>query len=181
MKKIMFTMLAACAICATAQASAVDWQFTTKNTSTAASGGTVYLILGTAGTYDKVADVIAAAVDSAAISASGSKLVTGAQTWDTATGAVGSTASFSYVLVDAGQTGYYVAATGLTGTYYDPSDTLTPPPAAMSKTVSTAITASSLTSFSGGSGGGGGDIPEPTSGLLLLVGAGMLALRRKQK
>lgn len=30
-------------------------------------------------------------------------------------------------------------------------------------------------------GGGSGDIPEPTSGLLLLVGAGMLALRRKQK
>ena len=28
---------------------------------------------------------------------------------------------------------------------------------------------------------GGGAIPEPTSGLLLLVGAGMLALRRKQK
>ena len=27
----------------------------------------------------------------------------------------------------------------------------------------------------------GGDIPEPTSGLLLLVGAGMLALRRKRK
>ena len=34
----------------------------------------------------------------------------------------------------------------------------------------------------GGSGGGGsGGVPEPTSGLLLLVGAGMLALRRKQK
>ena len=30
-------------------------------------------------------------------------------------------------------------------------------------------------------GPGGGAIPEPTSGLLLLVGAGMLALRRKQK
>ena len=30
-------------------------------------------------------------------------------------------------------------------------------------------------------GGSQGDIPEPTSGLLLLVGAGMLALRRKQK
>jgi hypothetical protein len=46
----------------------------------------------------------------------------------------------------------------------------------MAKTVSTAITASSMTAFSGG-----GAIPEPTSGLLLLVGAGMLALRRKQK
>ena len=30
-------------------------------------------------------------------------------------------------------------------------------------------------------GGSQGDIPEPTSGLLLLVGAGMLALRRKRK
>ena len=30
-------------------------------------------------------------------------------------------------------------------------------------------------------GGGTTDAPEPTSGLLLLVGAGMLALRRKQK
>jgi len=33
----------------------------------------------------------------------------------------------------------------------------------------------------GGGGGGSGGVPEPTSGLLLLVGAGMLALRRKQK
>ncbi|MGN0847814.1 MAG: PEP-CTERM sorting domain-containing protein [Kiritimatiellia bacterium] len=30
-------------------------------------------------------------------------------------------------------------------------------------------------------GGAGGDIPEPTSGLLLLVGGAALALRRKQK
>ena len=180
MKKIMFTLLAACAICVTAQASAVDWAFTTKSTSTAASGGTVYLILGDAGTYASVDDVIAAAVDSASVSLSSGKLVTGSQTWDTASGAVGTTASFSYVLVDAGQTGYYVAATGLTGTYYDPTDALTPKPQGMTKTVSTAITASSLTSFSGGSGGGG-DIPESTSGLLLLVGGAMLALRRKQK
>ena len=38
--------------------------------------------------------------------------------------------------------------------------------------------ADSWKSFGPGSGGG---VPEPTSGLLLLVGAGMLALRRKQK
>ena len=36
-------------------------------------------------------------------------------------------------------------------------------------------------SWTSTSGGGGGDVPEPTSGLLLLVGGAMLALRRKQK
>ena len=178
MKKIMFTLLAACAICVTAQASAVDWTFTTKSTSTGVTGGTAYLLLGDpAASYATVDDVINAAVDSAAITANGtSKLWTDSQTWDTATGTAGTTAQFSYVLVDAGQTGYYVAATGLTGTYYDPDDNLTPPPAGMAKTVSTAITADSMTSFSGGGG-----VPEPTSGLLLLVGGAMLALRRKQK
>ncbi|MGN0889819.1 MAG: PEP-CTERM sorting domain-containing protein [Kiritimatiellia bacterium] len=35
--------------------------------------------------------------------------------------------------------------------------------------------------WSGSVGGGGGDVPEPTSGLLLLIGGAMLALRRKQK
>jgi hypothetical protein len=35
-------------------------------------------------------------------------------------------------------------------------------------------------SFGPTSGGGGGDGPEPTSGLLLLVGAGILGLRRKR-
>ena len=43
-------------------------------------------------------------------------------------------------------------------------------------------TISSFNYVAAGSGGGGGEnVPEPTSGLLLLVGAGMLALRRKQK
>jgi len=178
MKKIMFTLLAACAICVTAKGSAVDWSFTTKSTSTAADGGTVYLILGAAGTYASIDDVKAAAVDSAAASLSGTKIQTGVQVWDGGTKAVGATDSFSYVLVDSGETGYYVAATGLTGTYYDPADALTPKPATMAKTVSTAITSSSMTAFSGGSGGGG--TPEPTSGILLLVGAGILGLRRKR-
>ena len=44
-----------------------------------------------------------------------------------------------------------------------------------------ATSAASAWSNVGGGGSGGGDVPEPTSGLLLLVGGAMLALRRKQK
>lgn len=40
---------------------------------------------------------------------------------------------------------------------------------------------SSTAGWGTGGGGGGGDTPEPTSGILLLVGGAMLALRRKQK
>ena len=53
------------------------------------------------------------------------------------------------------------------------------------------ITVSDMSVYDGGSYGGAhgsaidkgnwGNVPEPTSGLLLLVGAGMLALRRKRK
>ena len=41
-------------------------------------------------------------------------------------------------------------------------------------------TLGSFTYVAASSGGGGGDGPEPTSGLLLLVGAGILGLRRKR-
>ena len=37
------------------------------------------------------------------------------------------------------------------------------------------------TTYADGAGGGGDGTPEPTSGILLLVGAGILGLRRKQK
>jgi len=49
--------------------------------------------------------------------------------------------------------------------------------------VTKSVTMGSWTQITASSGGGGGDsgAPEPTSGLLLLVGAGILGLRRKQK
>ena len=43
------------------------------------------------------------------------------------------------------------------------------------------LASSAFSYVTASSGGGGENVPEPTSGLLLLVGAGMLALRRKQK
>ena len=55
-------------------------------------------------------------------------------------------------------------------------------PASLTYDMSGSASASAWTATSGGGSGSGGEtIPEPTSGLLLLVGGAMLALRRKQK
>ena len=48
----------------------------------------------------------------------------------------------------------------------------------VNKTVN--LTMGSWTQITSSGGGGGGGAPEPTSGLLLLVGAGILGLRRKR-
>ena len=54
----------------------------------------------------------------------------------------------------------------------------TPPAGAPGTFASTLATAGTTGTMSGGDAPG---VPEPTSGLLLLVGGAMLALRRKQK
>ena len=57
--------------------------------------------------------------------------------------------------------------------------TFTPPASSPGNFTSTLATAGTVGTMV--KAGGGGDVPEPTSGLLLLVGGAMLALRRKQK
>ena len=79
-------------------------------------------------------------------------------------GAFADGATFEYDTLDI---------TGYTYGGADPAPSTTPTLAAFTNSGSVVA--------KGGGGGGGGDIPEPTSGLLLLVGGAMLALRRKQK
>ena len=67
----------------------------------------------------------------------------------------------------------------MAGSVYDPNNQESSSGA--NTQLSSANIASSGNSFGGGGGGqGGGDGPEPTSGILLLVGAGILGLRRKR-
>ena len=90
----------------------------------------------------------------------------------------GTDATFYYVIVSSDGKGYW-ASPATTAEIYT---TATAP--AGSEVDGTSLLASNYTAWKtgGGSGGGGsGGVPEPTSGLLLLVGGAMLALRRKQK
>ena len=89
---------------------------------------------------------------------------------------VGSTTEFM-VVVFAGEiadgTGFKYITEDISSALYTPPQSA---PAAFTSTLATAGTVGTMVKA-----GGGGDVPEPTSGLLLLVGGAMLALRRKQK
>ena len=186
MKKIMIAF-AAVAITTFAQAAMVDWAFSSKNTIKTYSGGdganiAVYL-LNTAGTdYAKTISGLAdGTVTTANITTQGSYLGTGT------TGSSGAKlgkasgqvtvaspgVDYSMVFVyfeNVGGKDYYYLSSAATGKSYDgsaeyPSGT----------TVSWASDAYSQSNWHEATA-----VPEPTSGLLMLLGLAGLALKRKR-
>ena len=145
-----------------------------------------------------IPDASAATTDGASITA-GTKKMKGNGTWtyvmqilsgDTVVGSSSGTVAFGTtgkisttfsVDVAAGSYGYSVIITG--------GQTGLPEGSSLSTTLTGSVdiqavgdsTISSAAPSTWKVTASGGDVPEPTSGLLLLVGAGMLALRRKQK
>ena len=186
MKKIMF-VVAVALLAFGAQAAAVNWTasnvYAGDGTSSKGSGYVGYLFLAN----DYTADQVKAAIDSGKWSdVSGKALAaqytttagkyTGAATDSAVADALGGTSQSAYaVIFNAGSvdsaTKYYVTG--------DLNKTV----AATGTTVYAlgSQAASQTATWGTVPGGSSGDIPEPTSGLLLLVGGAMLALRRKQK
>ena len=175
MKRLMF-MLAAVAMAAAANAAYVDWQF---GKDTSLNGWTVYAfdsanqatVLGALAAYDAAAQttIDGLVLGSAQVKKGNAK----AESVD-----VGSATSLMLLAVDG------AFADGVAYKYdtYDISgSTYTPPETSPGYGTLSSFTKSGTVAAAGGGGGGGGDGPEPTSGLLLLVGAGILGLRRKQK
>lgn len=173
MKKLVMLVVAAVAACV-ASAAQLDWRYAGT---TADVGKTVYVVLGDTAqtTWDSVDALAAAAVDSGAVAKSGRS-----NYW--ATGSFGSSeisktsANAYYVIVSAdGSTFDVTSVANMAASVYDPNNQESSPGQ------NTSLSSASITSSGNSFGGGGGDVPEPTSGLLLLVGGAMLALRRKQK
>ncbi len=177
MKKLIMLLTAVCAVGVT-QAAYVDWAINLGKDNYANKQYYVFAgsakadalaLLGayTSDTADDLSDLALASgtLNSKAGKASGNGLDVGSET-------------SLYMVVLNGDLG--AGTTYIADTMDISTLTYTPPDSSSG----TFTAASSNFTGSGtivAGGGGGGDIPEPTSGLLLLVGGAMLALRRKQK
>ena len=190
MKKL-FVATAAIALAVATQAASVDWtvaanSWTMSNGSKPAKNTVVYLIDGSQWS------AIQTAIDGGATSFSTSDagIIAIGQTSNTkglvnggtATSSslvAGQTYNLAYMVFDSSAGQFYASATQSVAAY-DPTDPV------YSETTSIDFDSTSFTTtgLSGGwsspGGSSGGDGPEPTSGLLLLVGAGILGLRRKR-
>ena len=193
MKKVLIAIMGI-ALAMGAQAASVDWSY--KVTGAAkdayASGYTAYLFekaTWTAAVTDGItATTFNSALDSSALSYEGKGMGTSSYRYATSdlggsAGGVrtltkdawtsGTAYDFYVVLVNGNEDPAQYIATATSITARGEQDSA-------NTTGNFSTTSASLTSWTPVSSGGG-DVPEPTSGLLLLVGGAMLALRRKQK
>ena len=175
MKKLVIIAVVACATLVS-QAAAVKWAATATS---AYNGQTMYLLTSIADSYASVDALAAAAVDSAEVTKSGPKYAVATRTAEN--DKITSSSNFYLAVIDAtdGKTLHYVDVTDTMKSYvYAPPDSS---PGNFSTAFSTVANSTNTKTIGGGGSGGGEGVPEPTSGLLLLVGGAMLALRRKQK
>ena len=191
MKKLMIA-LAAVAFAAVTQAASIDWSvgknsWTLDSGSYASAGYTVYLINGAT-----ALDTIAAAINSTmgAFDADQS-WVFGSSVTANAKGSVatnttttdkltrGTSYDFSVLIVDAGATGgpKYMVSAASSAAAYSAAQSDEPVSIAFG---SESLGANALTYNATSAANGWAAVPEPTSGLLMLLGMAGLALRRRR-
>ena len=180
MKKMMMILVAA-AVGIAAQAASVDWTVSNivpNEVKPTVTSYTAYIIDSTAYSQgdlskDTLATAIAAASASTAVLATSSTATTGkVNTKFTDSYGAGDSASYYMVVIDGSD-----AATA-TGFMVSSAKTGTVTSAGGLKMTFGNMATSATAGWQEGPGAG---TPEPTSGLLLLLGGAMLALRRKQK
>ena len=196
-KVIMFTTVLGAALAI--NAASLDWTYAATKSDV---GQTVYVLLGAEAKQDwaDAAAVKDAAVSSDAVAKRGVKYTaSGSFTSDKVTK---TSASVYYVIISADESSYAVTSVAsMTDSVYD-TTAQESTPGANSSLSSSSITKSGIAWGTGGGDdpgpgpddppgpgpdnpptpgpGGDGDVPEPTSGILLMIGGAALALRRRR-
>ena len=168
-------MIAVVASAFLANAAAVDWYLAGDSSM---KGYTAYAILGDTVTTSWES---LTAVQAAAISEGGSGTFAGSRTVFASGSAVDSAitksnADIYFVIVDNVNNTFAVTTVAdMSAKVYDAANQETSP-----GNFEIAATGLSYSAFGGSTGGDTPAVPEPTSGLLMLVGLGALALRRRR-
>ena len=192
MKKVML-FLAAIALAVGVQGAAIQWKMGTAIKAPNADGslGTANAGAGTLSMYVWLVDEAtynSATADSIIADYSGSLSSASASVTGKSGAAGGTAKTDGLAFSTTSDTTYY----GIVLTQYKSGDTEMYIANKATAIINSAGTDASVGNLSKNWGGGtgaaitswssaGGDVPEPTSGLLLLVGGALLALRRKQK
>ena len=194
-KLIMFTAAAVAAVCV--NAASIDWSLGKNSIMTqsgaAAKGIDVYFLNASASTYaDTLSKIASGDITATSISSSGAYLGSGTTgTTNAKAGSLSGTSSAngstltpgtSYDVVfvtfeKVGDDNYYYVSSASSGSAWGGSE-YSQDLAQVAKWDSTNFSAGNWKTVS--ASGGTDPLPEPTSGLLLLVGGAMLALRRKR-
>ena len=167
MKKLTL-MIGAIALAMGLQAASVDW----KVSGTAATVNyNVYLLTSIADSYESVADIASAALISGTIAQAGRTYSASGTAASEAITAASMTEVY-WVIVDGSgsPSTYNYVKTDLSTFVYDPDNQESSPG-------TFGITAADMLA---GSSGSFGAVPEPTSGMLVLLGMAGLALKRKR-
>ena len=172
MKKILIVAVAA--LCGTfAQAASINWAITDATSSQV--GYAVYMVSAISDAWTSAADIATDATKlgtgtSGTIAKNG-RVYSIPSTTASGSGITSSASLYLVIVQSADATGYnYVSMGDISGSVYEP-------PAAPSgnfSTTSAALLAGTAGSF------GSSPVPEPTSGLLMLLGMAGLALKRKR-
>lgn len=167
MKKLMM-VIALVASAVSAKAACVDWAVA----ATASDVNSTVYLLSAVGDFASADDLVAAAISSSTVASAGrGKYATPKKTANSSS--ITKDGEYFYAILAADKSSFsYVTATGLADSVYDP-DLQESSLGTYDKVNFAAIKNGTTQSF--------GAVPEPTSGLLLLLGMAGLALRRKQK
>ena len=174
MKKLMFTMLAAVALSAVSHGASFYWGTESTTELAAYKDDTVYVLL--ASDWASMDPKSAANVASKALSSSG---------YTAGRGGVYAITDkkFNYGADDLASIDVVMVDINADGDYFTWNETLTGNDPANASPTKTKYTSTEMNNFKTAAGGYksfSGGVPEPTSGLLLVLGGAMLALRRRR-
>ena len=169
MKKILMIAVVAMAVIS-AKAASVQWQV---DGVAAQENYTVYLLASLADSYASMESIAADAVGTATIAKSGRKYTTGIVSSAGSAITADSMKNAYYVIVtSADATSYTYLKADMSSMVYNPDNQESSPGAFNTIDAATILSSGSSASYTA--------VPEPTSGLLMLLGIAGLALRRRR-